>query len=288
MNKEQISRYIMFFFGLACLVMLTLTTLSLVPSSKWFGQDKIITQIDNYLNESQKLERQDLITLLELETLLSPIQHSDVGISFIVDVKVGIGEMLRLLNELISDSAKISIFAISAMEVIKYIIAASEAIIPWLFAGVLLAGGVFGLCHSFSEGYGPHIALCNKITKTVVVLFFVFHILLPYSLFTASIFSKGIIDKDRTENRTMLHNLHKEVKAMHKKEDFRQRAENSIDSFEKITLKLPHKVELMAIHHTKHIAMTLFKFIILPIALFLISVAVLIWGIRVEDRAKVR
>jgi len=286
MNKEQISRYIMFFFGLACLSMLALTTLSFIPSSKFLGQDEIITQIDSYLNESQKLERQDLMVLLELETLLSPMQHSNIGISFIVDVKVGIGEMLRSLNELISDTAKDYIFAISTIEVIKYIIRVSETIVPWLFSGVLFVGAMFGFCHSFSNRYGLHIALCNQVTKIVVVLFFVLHILLPYSLFATALFSKSIIDKDRTENRTMLHNLHKEIKTAHKKEDFTQRAENSIHSFEKIIVNLPHKVELMAIHNTKHIAMTLFEFVILPIAIFLITVVVLIWGIKTEDRSK--
>lgn len=280
MNKEETSRYIMLFFGLACFILLLLTSLSLVPTSHWLGQDKIITYINSYLNESQKVSRQDLILLFELEALISPLQHTSTGASSIVDVQVGIGDILSSLHKLISDTADMYIFAISTIEVIKYIIMISEVITPWLFAAVLFVGGVFGLCHSLSDSYGLHIALCNQVTKIVVVLFFVLHIFLPYSLYATALFSKHTIESEKTENRVILHNLHTHMSATHIKGSYKERAETSIHLFEKIVLNLPHKVEAMIIHHTKYMAMSVFEFIILPILLFLIAIGILRWVLK--------
>lgn len=284
MNKDEINRYKMLAFALICLIILLLTSLSLIPVSQWLGQDEIIKYINNYLNESQKISRQNIILLFELKALLAPIQHSNVGISFIVDIQVGVGDILASSNELISDTIKIDILAISTIEVIKYVIIVSETIIPWLFTALLIAGAIFGLCHSFSNSYGLHIALCNKITKVIVVFFFVLHILLPYSLFSAALLSKSILDSDKTENRVMLHHLHDEINATHIKGTFKQRAENSMNSFEKVILDLPHKIELMVMYHTKHMAMSAFEFIILPIVIFIGAVGILRWIIKIEDK----
>jgi hypothetical protein len=282
MNKEQISRWTMLFFAIMCLITLILVSLSVIPVSKLLGQDKIITHINWYLNESHKVERQDLIVLLEIETLLSPMQHSDIGISSNIDAKVGVGEILASLNRLISDTAKVYIFAISTIEIMKYIIIISETIMPLLFTGVLFAGVIFGLCHSFSDSYGLHTVLCNQITEILFVLFFVLHILLPYSLFASALLSENIIKKDRTENRAMLHNLNNQIKSTHTKENFSKRAEKMINSLEKTVLNLPHKIELMAMHHTKHLAMSILEFMILPILLFLISIGILRWTMKID------
>ena len=284
MNKDEINRYKMLAFALICLTILILTSLSLIPISQWLGQDEMIKYINNYLNESQKISRQNIILLYELKALIAPIQHSNVGISFIVDIQVGIGDILASLNKLISDTIKIDILAISAIEVIKYVIISSETITPWLFASVLLVGTIFGLCHSFSNNYGLHIALCNKITKIIVVLFFVLHILLPYSLFSAALLSKNILNSDKTENRVMLHHLHDEINATHIKGTFKQRAEKSMHSFEKIILDLPHKIESMVIYHTKHMAITAFEFLFLPFVIFIGAVGILRWVIKTEDK----
>jgi len=279
-----IKNYKMLTLALTCLTLLILTAvLPVVHIISWLGQDSIIISINSYLNESQRIARNDFVKLSELSALLAPLQSSEVGISFIVDVQVGVGQLLESFTKLVVDAAEVSVLVISTIEIIKYSLSLSEMITPWLFLMVLAAGVLYGFNHSFTGGRGAYSLIGNRFVKIVITLFLVLHIFLPYSLYGAALFSKHLIDDSKAANHSVLNNLHQHMGATHKKEGLKDRAENAIHSFEKIVLDVPRKVEAMAIYHARHMAMSLFEFIVLPIALFAIAI-ITIYGVIRTDR----
>lgn len=265
MSNEQIYRYFLLTFGLFCLIVLILIYFSIISTSQWIGDGEIIGYINSYFTESQKFARQDLIVLLELHSFITPAIHTLVGAN---------KDMLSSFSKLISDTTEIYTYAIIAIEIIKYLLIISEAITPWLFEVLLFTGAIFGVYHSLFNCTGMYMALCKKFIKAVAIVFFILHILLPYSLYITARFSKNIIEKDRVESRTMLHNLYDQ---MYYTNDFRDKI-----SLERIVLKLPYKIEVMIKYYTKYVVITGLEFIILPIVLFLVSIGILRLVIKEE------
>ena len=280
-NNKLIVNKNMLVLALVCLGLLIVTAAFSVTSiSNWFGQDEIINVIDNYLNQSQQTARYDLIKLSELAALLSLIQSSEVGVSFFVDIQVGVGQLITSLSSLVIKAIEASLLAISAVEIIKLTVKFSEMITPWIFLTLLVSGTLYGFNHAFIQGNHRYKTVCDSFTKVVVTLFLVFHLFLPYSLYGAAYLSQHLTNETKLENQAALKNLHENMDATHKKEDLKDRAENAIHTFEKIVLDLPQKVEAMTVYYTRHIAMTLFEYILMPIMLFSIAVMTSIWLMR--------
>jgi len=275
MNKESLKVYVFLIIGIIFLVILILTSLSYISTENLFKESDVILYIEEYLNRSLQISRQNLIILLELEALISPIKHSEAGVSFIVDIQVGVGNILTSFNTVINDSIKFYIFGISILELIKYIILFTQSLTKLLLFGLLFIGVIFGLCYGFLYYNAKYYELCNKVIKIFLILFIILHIVLPYSFYATAKLSKSFLHKQKIENKIALHNLHTQMKAVHIKQSIHKRAEQSIHSFEKIILDLPHKVELIIIHHTKNMAMTIFEYIILPVVLLVLFTNIL-------------
>ncbi len=265
MMNEQVYRYFLLTFGLLCLVILILMDFSFISTSQWIGDGKIIEYINSYFTESQKFAREDLLVLLELHSFISPAIGTFVGAD---------KDMLSSFNKLISNTTEIYMYAIIAIEIMKYLLIISKTITPWLFDVLLFIVAIFGVYHSLFNCNGIYMTLCKRLIKVVAILFFILHMVLPYSLYITARFSKNIVEKDRIESRTMLHNLYDQI---HYRNDFREKR-----SQERIVLKLPYKIELMIKYYAKYVVITGLEFIVLPIVLFLISIGILRLVIKEE------
>lgn len=265
MIDEQTYRYFLLAFGLLCLIILILIGFSILPISQWIGGGAIIGYINSYLSESQKFARQEYILLVELHSFISPAIHNLVGAN---------KDMLSSFSNLISNTSEIYMYAIITIEVMKYILIISEAVTPWLLEVLLFIGVIFGLYHSLFNCSDKYMKLCKKLIKTVGILFFVLHILLPYSLYITAKLSNNTIEKDRIESRSMLHNLYEHINYINNFKD--------TTYLENIAVKLPYKIELIVKYYTKYIVITGFEFMILPMTLFFIFIGLLRFVIKEE------
>ena len=277
MNIVLIKKDKKLLLSVACLLLLILT--HALPSSslgKWAGQDDIIITINHYLDHSETIASEDLTKLLELNTMISPLQSSQVGISLFIDVQIEIGQLLASFTHLLNKAIEVGVLAVSSIGLLKLMINLSETIAPWLFYIMLATGVIYGLVSSFTHNQGRYNEMAARAAKTTLLLFLVLHIFLPYSLYGSALLSKHIIAEQRTENSTALHHLHQHVATPHNKQSLKERAEHNVHSFEKIVLDLPHKVETIANYHTRQTTLSLFEYIILPLGLLLLSTWMLI------------
>ena len=284
MTLERFMRYLMIAIALGSLIGLIVTGLALVDVEKWFGQDEIVRVIHHYLTGSEHQARNDLVKLMELEALMVPLQHSVVGISFLVDIQVGVGQMMASFTHLLAEAIVVTLSLISTIEVLRVILDFSEMATPWVWIALLFSGILFGFSHSVIENRGWLTTLGRRSIKLTLGLFLLLHILVPYALYGSAILSKHLLAETKQSSALFLEHLHQQSGAQHKKADMKTRAEAVVDTFEKVTLDLTHRVEGMAVYHTRHIASSLLEFILFP----LMALAALTGGIWLLIRTDIR
>jgi len=89
-------------------ISILLLLLILSPLSEFieriFQQDELISSNKEYLKNILETDKKVLIQLAEIDALLHVLQSGEVGISFIVDLKVTIGNSLGAFVKIIDDA----------------------------------------------------------------------------------------------------------------------------------------------------------------------------------------
>ncbi|MFC1748925.1 hypothetical protein ACFL2V_08960 [Pseudomonadota bacterium] len=237
--------------------------------SDWFQQNNIVKVNVDYLAQSQKDAEHHFVLLAELEAFLAVLQSSQVGISFIANMEVSIGHALEPLSKLVADAAGVTLLATISTEVLMLLLSIAELVSPWLFS-LFLAGIVF---YGIVRQLNLHIDRANYLSITMIeivgMLFIVFHLLVPYSIYGAAQTAHYLSSHAKQENWQTLNNMHEDITQNKHKAGLKARAENAIHSFEKATVDISHKVESMARYYTTQLTLVVIEHIVLPIVLLL-------------------
>ncbi len=266
-------------FAFICLLLLIANNITFFNlTSEWFGQDKIISVVDSYLAQSEENIENDLIKLAELYSLFSMLQSSESGITFVVDIQIGVGQLLAAFTTAIEKATEVAALSIVIIQIIKLILEFSESITPWLFSILLFSGVIYGLSHSLFNRESEMWPASEKFVKIALVFFVMFHLFLPYSLYGTALLAQKNIADIKSDYQTSLDHLYSQTSAAYKKESLKNKTKRMFQDYERSIIDLPHKVETMVRYHTRHMAVLMFEFILLPIGLFVIGIA-LIWQV---------
>ena len=238
------------------------------PIKSTFQQDKLITQNKAYLSGTEKTDRKVLIQLAEIDALLAVLQSGEVGISFIVDLQVKVGQSLSTFSKFINKSLEMTIVSIIATATLSVLLDLSEYLSKILLITLLVS--VCLLC--FSRVIGIESKSEKTIESTfieiVALLFLSVYLLVPYSIHGAAFIEDVIFSGMMTERNTNINNLHKSFTQGEQSVSFKNKAKNDFKKFEQIAVDVTEKIENTMTYYVEHFIHIIFRAILIPLGVF--------------------
>lgn len=219
-----------------------------------------------YLAREEQASRDVLIKLAEVYTFLEVIRSSDVGVSFLIDINVEVGNLVTSLSRAVDRGMIVSTIAMSSSIILKTLVKLASDISPFLFKSSLLFLSILFL----------NMALFNKFIlttlseacfKTFALLLIVTHLVIPYSIHATELIAHLAIKDLKIENQKHIEDVYQNNSVPQRKGDLKDRAEGSLHLFEKKLTHLPQSIEKTTLFLTYHLALFLIEGIFLPIAL---------------------
>lgn len=270
-NKLNISsaksRFLLIGITSFVILVLILSPLS-NPIKSIVQQDSLIAQNKEYLRSIVKTDRVVLMHLAEIDSLLGVLQSGEVGISFIVDVHVTVGNSLKTFSKVVNSSLEATIFSIMASTALEMLLDLCESL-SWLILILLL---IVICLHSviYLTGFNTGKSEVLQITfiEILALLFISTYLIVPYSIHGASYIENMVFLETTVERNNKLENLHKTLSEGSKNVGFKDKAKNDFKKFERVSLDLTKKIENVMAYHVEHFLHTLFRAFLIPIGIF--------------------
>ncbi len=234
-------------------------------------QDKLSLSNQAYLKQAKRKAMDDLLVLAEMSAFLNVIGSSEVGISFIADFNVKVGQALHELTKVVERAAEICLVSMMSIETISVIAIASDGLAPiilqislWSIFAYLL----FDFISKKTAIPGSVITRLRKISMASLLVFICLHLILPYSIHLSSIASHHLINKNRVENSNNLSAIHGHLLLKGQEKELRKKAEHSIRHLKNSTSRdLKNKLESVISYLITNLALTLLELILLPVVI---------------------
>ena len=229
----------------------------------------------DYLKSLETQVLDDLLILTELTVTLDVIESSQIGVSLFASFDVTVGQVMADLNQLIKKAIEVNMLSVSGVELIRILLTVSETVSPLLFQAAV------GLCmfYLFLKLFGPItdvprivLARSRLYAKEVLLLFVIFHLLLPYSVHFSSLLSHEINQQIRNEHAQKLSNLHEQmlpdtvVKKPNHGKQLKHRASSSIDHLKRVPNRIIKQKNHSMMSYLQHImVVNLLDLILMPL-----------------------
>ncbi len=272
MERKKQRNYASLTVAIFCAGLLIATMNPLVSQvfKNLFSQDSLIHQNEAYLKGLAQEDEKQLLQLAEIRSLLYVLQSGDMGISFIVQANVEVGQALAPLSHVTDRTFEVVFTSLSATTFLRWFSELSEFIAPTIGMISLVSLFLFSL-YSFGSLINPriHTAL-KRITELSLLLFVMVHLLLPYSIHGAALISDTLYKDLRSVNRNNLTNMHQSLSSNSRHGDYKTRVKYDIGHMEAMLKDLPHKVESMISYRAKYLMFRVMSTIVMPLGLFLV------------------
>ncbi|MDW6094237.1 hypothetical protein [Vibrio rhizosphaerae] len=198
-----------------------------------------------YLAHSEQEAGAELLHLLELDALINVAGSSQFGVSFIVDMNVEVGRILKRLNQVLERGSEAVAVALAAIALLRVVVMVAELATPWLFlifVGLCLSWLILALVHRAIL----HWSVARKLLRLTATLFLLCWLIIPYALHL-SVVVTTVIEKSFTEPTGFgyFSAVAGELKGHERHHgDLKAHAKSSVTLLHKATsAKLHHKVE---------------------------------------------
>lgn len=229
----------------------------------------LATTNQQYLKQVEHQGLDDLLKLIEISAILNVMQSSEIGVSFIADFNVTVGEVLKELNHSIKTAIEINLASVAVTKLIGLVARLSHFISPLILYACLGLWAVFLLFWTArNQKWVPqHIALNTRLlAKQATLIFVIFHLILPYSIHFSALISQEINHELHQNSSQQLDSVHSAVTALHGKGELKTKAKNSIHSLKNVSSKHIHKkTESLFAYLLWRLVLTLFDLIVMPL-----------------------
>lgn len=148
---------------------------------------------DHYFISQENRAKEDFLRFSEMASVTSVFKSTEVGFSLIADVKISPGQSLQLLESSLQKLALVTLLSWFLTRFLELLCTMSVLItsygVPLMI--LLLA------CACFFRGLGGRLyelqAVFLKGLKQLVLIILIFHLIIPYSIHSASIISRALI-----------------------------------------------------------------------------------------------
>lgn len=174
-------RYLLLIVGVLFVWLLGLNLGWFSGVSEAFNQHDLVAANASYLAYLETKLLADYSAMLGLSALVDVAASSQFGVDFIVDVNVQVGELLNNLSQVLEQGKSYLLWAMAAVGALEIIALLSKYIAPVLFHALLWALFIWLFAGLFRHQV-LHSVLARQGIRTLLVLFLVSHIALPYSI----------------------------------------------------------------------------------------------------------
>lgn len=224
----------------------------------------------HYLKESGKQAMDDILLLTELTVVLDVVASSQIGVSFIADFNVTVGQGLNDFNQLVKKALMVNLASVAATELIAIILKLSDWLAPMLLKITLFIWlFYFFLCLVNPSAGVPRVVLFRSrlIARELSILFLVFHLLLPYSVHGAAFISKNL-KTDVIDDSNHLSAIHRTLVPKRSAHKLKHRATASIDHLKKISPRqLKDKNQSLLVYTLRATVRSFFNLIVMPLGI---------------------
>jgi len=230
--------------------------------------DKLALSNQTYLKQAERKAMDDFVMLAEISAFLNVISSSEVGISFIADFNVTVGQALHEFTKGVERAAEVCLISLMSIESISVIVTAGDGVAPVLLQICLwsiLSYLIFGFIGEKVALPKSLITRLRKISMTSLLVFVCFHLILPYSIHLSSITSHHLIEDKKLNNSKNLASIHEHLLYKGQQKDLRDRAEHSIHHLRNSTPKdLKNKMGGVIGYLVSNLALSFLEFILFP------------------------
>ncbi|QMV16688.1 hypothetical protein [Vibrio spartinae] len=198
-----------------------------------------------YLTHTEQEVGTELLHLLELDALISVAGSSQFGVSFIVDMNVEVGRILKRLNQVLERGTEAIAMSLAAIALLRVFVIGAELATPWLFlifVGLSLSWLILALFHRAILQW----SVARKLLRLTATLFLLCWLIIPYALHL-SVVVATVIEQGFTEPTSFgyFSAVAGELKGHPRHHrDLKGHAKSSVKLLHKATsAKLHHKVE---------------------------------------------
>ncbi len=233
--------------------------------------DSLVVTNQLYLQQTKLQGMDDLIKLLEMVAILDVMKSSQIGVSFIADFNVTVGQVLAELNRSIKIAIEVNLASVAAVEIIGLVAQVSHLLAPFLLPVVLVLWLVFFVFWFTRQRklVPQHVALVTRLlAKRATLIFVTFHLLLPYSIHFSAHISQVINAQTQQHNSQRLSNIHSVITALPNDHELKNRAKSSIHHLSSVSAKQMHKkTENLFAYLIWRLVLTLFDVVLMPAAI---------------------
>ncbi|WP_163931623.1 hypothetical protein [Paraferrimonas sp. SM1919] len=235
------------------------------------SEHSIIDSNDRYLDQISLQATTDILLLTEVDAVLNILKSSQVGVSFIADFNVTVGQAISEVQSTTSEAKKVMMISLVLITVLKTLndlsLLLSEVAL-YIAAG---AGFIhYLLLHFKTLSMIPHTVL-NKsaaITKIAAMIFISFYLLLPYSIHGSGVLSERLQQSTHVDNSQSLNHLHQHITQGKGTKELSKSAKASISHLSSMShSSIKDKVQTLIKYTITAATLWLFNLILMPLGI---------------------
>ena len=253
-----------FFAGLMCLLLAAVLLFPLrSPVDGYFNQQSLVQSNEGYLLNMVEKERSELLLLSEINGFLSLIQSSELGVSFLLDAKIQVGNILNPLTDITQQSFNSTLSSLHLTHGLKKVL----ALVDWLVLKVAICFLLILALYCGAKFKKQPSNLANHlkpILEKLVLILLTLHLLIPYSLYLSSKIDISLYQSFSEEAKDDLKNLHQTLVSDKNKNGLIERTEYFIKNLERMLLDIPKKTEALISYHSNQVVLTILRIVIMP------------------------
>lgn len=222
-----------------------------------------------YLKQIEQEAIDDFLLLTEISVFLDLVQSSQVGVSFIAEFKVTVGNAISGLNHGIKRAQEITLASAAATKIIQLISQIADYISPTLLQLSLWVWLLYFILDVFKTSGEVPLSMrlgIKHIATSLSICFLVMHLILPYSIHLSAVTSKILHADLKADNRSKLSNLHDHFIQEPPTRKLKDKAKNNIHYLNKLsTKKIHHKTESLLDYLLVAFSLWVFNLVIMPL-----------------------
>ncbi len=208
--------------------------------------------------------------------VLSVLQSSQGGISFIIDIQIQLGQLLSPLIDTINYAWKFSIASLSAIELLKFILDTNKlSMVPALSLLFILLGIRISLHTHFSR-------IATLLTQAVRAMVFVVvlsHVLIPLSLYATASLGTILLGPYKTQVNQGFSDFHRQLPQHNAQAGLKDQVKSKMVHFQQHDTLHQHSSHLIGLT-VKHLVVSLIEYLISPFALMFGLIKLCLWQLR--------
>lgn len=258
--------------------LLILTSPYAATVAEALNQQSLLEQNDSYLAAKEKEARDAVLVLAGLKGLYLTLASSQIGVSFIVDTQVTVGQLFAPFIDKLDDAEQLFSIAYGTTFLLQHVNKQADKL-AWLLAVAALGVGVvYCLLRHWERRRSVRSAgaeMVGRIGSRLIYLFLLLYLLIPYGIHGSALVFQYYTQELKAELHQDVQNLHDQTASPGHHASLHERAEHVLSHFLTLERKVKHNIDTMTRYVVQHWVLWLLE--LLPL---LLMPPLVVWLVR--------